>query len=463
MNRAWTGACAVAAAWLMTAGIAQAATFTLEDALGVAYETNPQLAAQRASLRATDEGVAQANAGWRPSVNAQGTYGTQHFELGNVATPSGSISANAHPLQGQVTVNQPIFRGGRTWAEIGRAKALVRAGRAQLADTEQQVLLAAVTAYMDVIRDQSIVALRQHNVEVLEKQLHATQIQFDAGDLTRTDVAQSQARLAGARSDLTAAQGQLQISRAAYEQVIGRPAETLEEAPPPPKLPGTLDDAVALASTQSPILVAARETERAADYAVDDAVGALLPQLSVQGQYGYSQGSITSALSAPGSAPTVNTTSLMALLTVPLYQGGSDEASVRQAKELHGQSQLNVANADRTARENARAAWENFQSAQGTIASAEAQVNANRLAFDGVGKEQQAGSRTILDVLNAQQELLNSQVAVVTAKRNAEVAAYQLLSAAGELQARILGLKVKLYDPVEHYDDDAARWFGFGN
>lgn len=459
MNRVWTGVCAAAVTWLAMAGAAGAETFTLNDALGVAYDTNPQLGAQRASLRATDEGVAQANAGWRPSVNAQGTYGTQHFDI---TAGNQSLKTNAHPLQGQVTVNQPIFRGGRTWAEIGRAKALVRAGRAQLENTEQNVLLAAVSAYMNVIRDQSIVALRRHNVEVLQKQLHATQVQFEVGDLTRTDVAQSQARLAGAQSDLTVAQGQLQTSRAAYEQVIGRPTETLDEAPPLPKLPGTLDDMIELASKQSPGVIAARETERAADYAVDDSVGALLPQLSVQGQYGYSQGSINSGLSA-GTALTVNTTSIMALLTVPLYQGGADEASVRQAKELHGQAQLNAANADRVARQNARAAWEDFQSAQGTITSAEAQVKANRLAFEGVQKEQQVGGRTILDVLNAQQELLNSQVAVVTAKRNAEVAAYQLLAAVGQLTARALALNVKFYDADAYYDDNAARWFGFGD
>lgn len=460
MNRAWTGVCAAAAAWLAMAVSAGAETFALNDALGVAYESNPQLEAQRAALRATDEGVAQANAGWRPSVNAQGTYGTQHFDI---SAGGQSGTTNAHPLQGQVTVNQPIFRGGRTWAEIGRAKALVRAGRAQLAGTEQSVLLAGVSAYMDVIRDQSIVELRQHNVEVLQKQLHATEVQFEAGDLTRTDVAQSQARLAGAQSDLTVAQAQLQISRAAYEQVIGRPAETLDEAPPLPKLPGTLDDTVALATKQSPGVVAARETERAADYAVDDSVGALLPQLSVQGQYGYSQGSITSALGAPGSSLTVITTSLMALLTVPIYQGGADEASVRQAKELHSQAQLNAANADRIARQNARAAWEDFQSAQGTIVSAEAQVKANRLAFDGVSIEQQVGGRTILDVLNAQQELLNSQVAVVAAKRNAAVAAYRLLAAVGELTARALALNVKFYNAEAYYDGNAARWFGFGD
>ena len=448
---------AVAFAALLASTAARAETFSLNQALGVTYETNPQLAAQRASLRATDEGVAQANAGWRPNVTAQGQYGEQHYEFTGNGIPPGA-SAQTHPLQGQVTLNQPIFRGGRTWAEIGRAKALVRAGRAQLLGTEQTVLLAAVTAYMDMVQNQAIVDLRKHNVDVLQKQLHASQIQFEAGDLTRTDVAQSQARLAGAQSDLTVAQGQLQVSRATYEQVIGRPPETLDTEPSLPAIPGTLDDAIALASRLAPTVVAARETERAADYAVDDAVGALLPQLSLQAQYGYS-GAVT--FGGVLSEPTTTTTSLIAQLTVPIYQGGGDEAAVRQAKELHGQALLNTAYADRAARETARAAWESFQSAEGTIASAQSQLAANQLAFEGVTKEQQVGGRTVLDVLNAEQELLNSEVAVVTAKHNAEVAAYNLLAATGQLTAKNLGLAVKLYDPKDHYDDDSNAWFGF--
>ena len=456
MTKFRAGAAVAFAALLASAG-ARAETFSLNQALGVTYDTNPQLAAQRASLRATDEGVAQANAGWRPSLTAQGEYGEQHYEFSGNGIPSGS-TAQTHPLQGQVTLTEPIFRGGRTWAEIGRAKALVRAGRAQLTGTEQTVLLNAVSAYMDMVQNQAIVDLRKHNVDVLEKQLHATQIQFNAGALTRTDVAQSQARLAGAQSDLTVAQGQLQVSRATYEQVIGRPPETLDVDPALPAIPGTEDDAIALAGKQSPAVVAARETERAADYAVDDAVGALMPQLSLQAQYGY-QGAVT--FGGVLAEPTTTTTSLMAQLNVPIYQGGGDEASVRQAKELHSQAQLNVANADRSARESARAAWESFQSAEGTIASAQSQLTANQLAFEGVSKEQQVGGRTVLDVLNAEQELLNSQVAVVTARHNAEVAAYGLLAATGQLTAKNLDLAVKLYNPKDHYDDDSDAWFGF--
>jgi outer membrane protein len=446
----------LALATLLLAGTSNAATFSLNEALGVTYETNPQLAAQRASLRATDEEVAKANAGWRPSVNAQGQYGVE--ETGVQSVPG---TFTDHPLNGEVIVNQPIFRGGRTYAEIGRAKALVRAGRAQLAGTEQQVLLAAVTAYMDVVRDGSIAELRRHNVEVLQKQLNATQIQMNAGDLTRTDVAQSQARLASAQADLTAAEGQLAVSRANFEQVIGRPAETLDGAPLLPALPGTIDDAIALAGKQSPTLIAAKETERAADYAIDDTAGALLPQLSLQGEYVYSRGALGTSTGLGGSQITTRTTAILAELTIPIWQGGADHAAVRQSKELHSQALLNAENAERVVRENANAAWNAFTSAQSTIASNEASVKANQLALEGVSKEQQVGGRTILDVLNAQQELLNSQVAVVTSQANAEIAAYALLAATGQLTAQSLGLKVKLYDPLEHYEDDAGKWFGF--
>ena len=459
MNRFWTGVSAGAVAVLFAAGAARAETFSLGEALGVAYETNPQLDAQRAALRATDENVAKANGGWRPSINAQGQYGTHHYEFSGPGVPPG-YTANTHPLQGQVTLDQPIFRGGRTWAEIGQAKALVRAGRAQLTGVEQSVLLSAVTAYMDVVRDQAIVNLRQHNVDVLKKQLSATELQFKVGELTRTDVAQSKARLAGAQSGLVTAQGQLAASRANYEKVIGRPAETLAETTPLPAVPATLEAAEALADRQSPSLIAAQENERAADYAVDDSTGALLPQVSLQAQYGYSAAQSFAGVLAQ---PTTKSTSVIAQVTVPLYQGGADEAGVRQAKQLHSQTQLNVVDARRQARESVDAAWETYLSARSAIASNEAQVEANKLAYEGVRREQEVGARTILDVLNAEQELLNSQVAVVTSQRNAQVAAYQLLAATGQLTARALDLKVKLYDPGAYYDDNAARWIGFGD
>jgi outer membrane protein len=442
-------------------------SLTLYEALAVAYETNPQLAAQQASLRATDEGVAIANGAWRPTISAGGTYGYQQFYFTPITVPGfGTFSTiSAHPLQGAITVTQPLFRGGRTIAEIGRAKALVRSARAQLLAAEQTVLLSAATSYMDVVRDTAIVDLRQHNVELLKKQADATRAQFNAGSLTRTDVAQSEARLAGAQSDLTAAQSQLEISRANFLQAIGRAPETLESEPAlPPAMPAGVDDSITLALKQNPSIVSARESEIAANYSVDAAVGAMLPTLSVQGQYGYSQGSLVTPTG--GTAIGGNTSHALILtgqLNIPLYQAGVEEATVRQAKELHAQAQLNVQVSDLQVRQAVAAAWAQFESAEASITSNEAAERANEIAFEGVSKEQQVGGRTILDVLNAEQELLNAAVALVSAKRNAEVAAFQVLAANGSLTAKNLGLNVKLYDPIEHYDDDAARWIGLGD
>jgi outer membrane protein len=458
------GAFAFACAAVWATG-ADAEVMTLNEALSTAYDTNPQLGAARANLRATDEGVAQANAGWRPTINAQGQYGVEHEQYGSSSIPGQGTfpggDINERPLQGQITVTQPIFRGGKTYAEIGRAKALVRQGRAELLDTEQQVMLASVTAYMNVARDEATVNLEQNNVSVLQKQLDATQEQFKVGELTKTDVAQSQARLAGAQAQLTIGRGQLAASRANFEQVIGRPAETLDDQPAFPKMPKNEEDATNIAASSSPIVLSAKEAERAADYAVDDAVGSLAPQVSVQGQYQYQQlGAGAAAFGEPGTA---HVASVFGMVTVPIYQGGAEDASVRQAKELHGQTQLLVANADRQARANAQAAWETYVSAQASIESDKAQVTADTTALEGVRKEQEVGARTILDVLNAQQELLNAQVAVISAQRDAYVAAYQLLQATGQLTARYLALNVKFYDETEHYDDDADKWIGFGN
>ena len=441
----------VLAAAISACGAAYADTFTLRDALGVAYETNPQLDSDRASLRATDENVAQANAGWRPTLNAGGTYGYQ--ELGEAG-----FAEHTYPITGQVTLSEPIFRGGRTYAEVGRAKAQVRAGESELSNTEENVLLNAVTAYMDVVRDGATLKLRQNNVTVLQKQLDATQEQFKVGELTRTDVAQAQARLAGAQSDVITAQGQLNVSRSNFEHYIGRPPETLEDHPQLPLLPASEEGVIALAMKQNPALRQAQENVKAANYAIDDAAGALAPQLSIQGQYQFIENSPLSGIQGAG-----HITAITGNLTVPIYQGGADESLVRQQKELRDQAQLAVADIGRQVMDAARSSWQSFTAAKATIVSNQSQVQADEVAYDGVKQEQQVGSRTILDVLNAEQELLNSEVAVVISQHDTCVAAFQVLSATGQLTAKGLGLNVRLYDPKAYYNDNASRWFGFGD
>jgi outer membrane protein len=291
----------------------------------------------------------------------------------------------------------------------------------------------------------------------LQKQRDATQEQFKVGELTRTDVAQSQARLAGAQADLINAEGLLAISRANFEHQIGRPAETLEIEPNLPVLPKEQQAAIEMALKLNPDLLAARQNVKAADHQVEVALGALMPNVTVNGQYQYAQNN-------PSYGPfTIHALTVLGNLNVPIYQGGAEDAAVRQAKELRSQAQMSAADTERQVLYSARAAWQAYTTTVATIASNQAQVEANKVAYQGVKLEQQVGARTILDVLNAEQELLNSQVNLVSSKRDAAVAAYQLLSAIGTLTARGLALNVRAYDPLEHYDDNAGRWIGLGN
>ena len=438
---------------------AQAEKLTLPEALAIAYETNPQLAAQQAALRATDEDVARANAGWRPQVSVGGSYGYQEFKI------SGFGTLPSHPLTGTVTVTQPIFRGGRTIAQISRAKALVRAGEAQLTATEQTVLLNATAAYMDVVRDSGALELQRKNVERLKQQSQSTALQFKAGALTRTDVAQADARLAGAQTDLAAADARYATSLATFLQIIGTPAESLEATPALPSALASKDDILTLAQKQNPALLQAKEIARAADYAVNDALGALLPQVSVTGQYQYSEGSLTgggAGFGLGGTGGPTRATTVLGQVNVPIFQGGAEHATVRQAKQLRSQAELNLTGADRAVRQAVVAAFDGYEAARLAVTSSEAQVRAAGIAAEGVTKEQQVGGRTILDVLNAQAELVQAEVGLLTARRNAMVAAYQLLAVTGQLTAKDLGLKVKFYEPRDYYNGNAGRWIGLG-
>ncbi len=427
---------------------------TLKEALAIAYATNPQIESARANLRATDEEVAKANAGWRPSLNLSGNEGFQNI----ITDQPVHAESDRNTVNGTASLTEPLFRGGRTVAEIRRAKALVRAGQAQLVNAEQTVLLDGVTAYMDVVRDTMNLEYRRMNVQVLQDQLDASNTQLNAGAITQTDVQQTQARLATARAGLSVAEGQLATSRARFERVIGRPAEMLEVMPALPPLPTTLDEAVSKAVAMAPTLIAAQENSRAADYAIDQATSALLPQVSLSLQYQYAKNSSVIGLITP--KVTQREASVYLQVTVPLYQGGAEYATVRQAKEQRSQSLANVTDADRQVRETTQSAWGIFTSAQASIASNELAVMANQSAVMGVLQEQRAGERSILDILNAQQELLAGEVGLANAQHDATVAGFQLLASTGQLTARSLALDVELYDPLKHYNRDAAAWIG---
>jgi outer membrane protein len=440
---------------LLASGTASAATLSLNDALGLAYETNPELDSQRAAQRGNDEGVAQAHAGWRPTINLNGSYG---YESLSAQLQPRLTLLDSHPIEADITLAQNIYRGGRTEAEVSKAKAIVRAGVAQLQQTEIGVLLDASTTYLDVVRDETIFQLRKETVAALQKQLQATKDQFGVGELTRTDVAQAQARLAGAEADLVNAQGQLNVSRSNFEHVIGRPPETLETDPAMPKLPISEEQAVEIATHDSPAIVGARENWKAADYAVQDALGALLPQISVNAQYQLSQGSLDSQQ----GTGTQHLASVIGQITVPIYQGGADESGVRQAKDQRAQAELGIVDAQRQTNASTRTAWQAYTAATASIEADKAEVRADEVAFQGVKQEQQVGSRTVLDVLNAQQELSSARIGLASALHDAHIAAYELLGSMGWLTAKKLNLRVQIYDPAENYNDNAARWFGFG-
>lgn len=450
LNGLLGGAAALAIAIVLLPGTVAAAS--LEDALVQAYETNPTLMAQRAQLRATDEGVAQAVSNWRPTVTVTGTYAATdtRVDVGPAPTPTG---VSNEPFSGSITASQNIFRGFRSFNELAQARANVRAGRATLHSTEQQVLLGAITAYFDVIRDEAVVRLRQNNVSVLERQLEASQDRFDLGDATRTDVAQSEARLSLARSNLTAAEAQLTVSQSAYERIVGMPAADLQNPDRLPAHPADEASAMSIALANNPSLQAAIEAEVASRRAVDVAMGALLPSVRVDGSFSHSE-------DTGGFDTQTDSTSVTGVLTVPLYQSGAEYSAIRAARQNNSADRIRIAETERAVREAVEVAWERLGATTSVIESSREQVRANEIAYEGVTQEAQVGSRTTLDVLDAEQELLDSRVSLVRAERDEYVAAFTLLSAMGQLTAQDLGLPVSYYDPTRNAG--TVSWLPFG-
>ncbi|MGV8996083.1 MAG: TolC family outer membrane protein [Parvibaculaceae bacterium] len=446
---------AASAAALSVALIASPASAeSLTDALAAAYQSNPDLMAARAGQRATDEGVPQALSGWLPTVTAQGTAGKSQ-QNAKVVKGGATIKTDTDPLTASVTLNQNIFAGGRTVAATHVAEYTAEAGRANLTNFEQQTLLNTVVAYMDVIKNQSVVELTKNNVDVLKRQLEATSDRFRVGELTRTDVAQSEARLSGSRTSLTQAEADLTAARSAYARVVGHAPEMLDKPAPNADIPQSEEQARQAAASNNPNIQAARAAERANRSAISQAKGSLLPTLDVQAQYQYGREASSGVYQADQS-------SVVGVLTIPLYQGGAEYSRVREAKELHSQAMLQIASAERGVDENVRNAWEVVRAARASIISSEEQVNASKIALEGVKQEEEVGSQTTLDVLNAEQELLNGRVALVTAQRNLAVAEYGLLAATGQLTAAQLKLPVKYYDAKENYDNVHYKPIGFG-
>ena len=427
---------------------------SLEEALAKAYLNNPTLRAARAELRATDEGVSQALSGWRPTLELGYDIGKEHSDSSG-GNSSGAGTQNRTPRSGSVTVEQNIFQGFRTVAGTRQAEASVKAERARLASTEQSVLLDAATVYMDVVRDEAILDLNVNNERVLRRQLEATRDRFEVGEVTRTDVAQAESRLSRAVADRIQSEGDLVRSRARFRNVVGDMPETLRPTKTLEGLPATEDDAISRAQANNPSVLAARFDERASKSAIESAEGELLPTVDLVGELNRADQS-----SSPTSRS--ESASVTAQLTVPLYQAGAVSSRIRQAKQVWSQQRLLLDAAIRDATQAATDAWKRLETARAQITAFSAAVRAGEIALEGVRQEAQVGSRTVLDVLDAEQELLNARVSLVGADRDAVVASVDLRQAAGTLLASTLNLPVEKYDPEKNYRAVRDRWFGTG-
>ncbi len=424
---------------------------TLREALVSSYATNPTLTGQRESLKATDSTVAIAKAAGRPQVSA--TVG-----LNRTLTQSGLLvnGGKGPNVSAGVDLSVPLYQGGSVKNSVKAAQTRVEAGRATLRAVEGDVFALAVSAYMDVIRDRAIVELNQNNVKVLQTNLDATSDRFKIGDLTRTDVAQSEARLQLGRSDLATAEGRLAGSEATYRQVIGHAPGQLAPPPPLPPLPKSEDEAVRIALASNPDLIATSRQAVASGYDVNVARASRLPTLSgvVSESYVGNLGPSLAPFPNSGNAATVGLSA-----RVPIFQGGLPAARIRQAQAQQGQALEQVVGTERAVVQTARSAYASYDAAQKAIEANSVAVQANQLALEGNRAEQTVGTRTIIEVLNAEQELLQSQVALVTARHDAYVDGFQLLNAMGQADAQDLGLDGgPLYDPLGNYRHVANNW-----
>ncbi|WP_248310407.1 TolC family outer membrane protein [Bosea sp. 117] len=432
---------------------------TLEQSLAAAYANNPTLNSQRAATRATDEYVPIALSNYRPQVAGSAYVGQQWTEsrvsLGTTLG-GGSVVSNSKlsPSGFGIQISQIIYDGLRTANSVRNAESQVRGQRELLRNTEQLVLLDAATAYMNVLQNAALVELQKQSLEAFQEELRATRDRFAVGEVTRTDVAQAEASVANAESSLALADANLNTARATFFQVIGlRPTKLAPGRPIDGLLPKTLDKAVDSGLSRHPAVKAAQFAVDASMAQVKVAEGALSPTLSLNGQASSDYNASTSVERQTSAAVTLN-------LSVPIYQGGGEFATIRQAKELLGQSRIEVD----VNREQVRASvvqyWGALAAAKLAIESAQASVVANEIALKGVREEWRVGQRTTLDVLNAQTALFNARASLVIAQRDRVVASYALLSATGDLNSGALGLKVATYNPKVHYDQVRDAWFG---
>jgi outer membrane protein len=441
----------------------QAADETMESALAKAYQNNPQLNAQRAIVRQNDEGVTQALSGYRPTVSATASVAEQFTNQSGVIPPippglpngvTYSVKGTTYPYSFGLNGTQTLFNGEQTANKVRKAESQVSAARETLRVMEESVLLAAATAYMDMSRDTANLEVQQNNIRVLQRTLKDTQNRYTAGQVTATDVAQAEAQLAAGEASLHAAESTLMTTRANYRRVIGVEASNLAPASPVDRLsPNKLDAAIAVGTAENPSVTAALYGVDVAQLQVKIAEGALLPTLALQGS--VQQQNYPNILT-----PNLFLGTAMLNLSVPIYQGGAEYSAIRLDKETVGQQRLNVDQVRDQTRANVVQAWGQLIAAKAEVEAALRQNDASERALNGVRNEAAAGQRTTLDVLNAEQALVNARVSLITAQHDRVVASYSLLSAVGRLSAQELRLPVAIYDPVVHYHQVRDAWFG---
>jgi outer membrane protein len=440
----------VLAILLSVIGAGGAQAVDLKEALAQAYTGNPTLDAARASLRATDEGVPEALSGWRPSIVGQAEGGKTWVDQN---TPT-LLDDDFEPRSFGVTVTQPIFNGFETVYSTSAAEKRVLSGRADLKQSEQQVLFQAVQAYMQVVRDKSVLELNRNNEDVIATQLQATRDRFEAGEVTRTDVAQAESRLQGAVASRIEAEGNLTASIGIYRQVIGDEPVDLTMPTHQLSLPSSREEAIA-ESANAPEVVSAKYLSDAVKDDIEVAFSEMLPTISLEGSWFRNEEQSSNTQEA-------DTAQILGVLRVPLYQAGAPDARVRRAKQVYQQSRRLIEEASRSSEQTAVDSWQALETAEAQIVSFEEQVRATEVALDGVKQEQLVGARTVLDVLDAELEALNAKVSLVQAQTTAVAARYAVLASVGRLTATELALDVGVYDPTQYYDSVRNKFIGTG-
>ena len=435
---------ALSAALLMPSA---AAAETFQEALISVYNSNPRLQAERARLREVDENYIQARAQGRLTANVSGTYGYTAARTpasNNPFTGGSGGSVNGHPHSAQLQIIQPLYQGGRVKALKKQAKSSILAARESLRNAEQSIFLSAANAYIDVIRDEETARIRRNNVMVLSRQQLAAKDRFDVGEGTRTDIAQAQSRQAAAESGLAQAEAQLQASRANYKRIIGHPPVDLQPAPQF-EMPRSLPVAIALARENNPQLLAAYFNEDAAGSAIDVAKSASRPVVSLNGTASLSRDQVLGFDQADQAA-------LSAQISIPIFSGGLNRSRVRQAKHAKTRLAFEVRDTELAVDQTVAQIWAQLEAARLSLRASGQQVTAAEVAFEGVDLEQKVGTRTTLDVLDAEQEVLNAKLSVVEAQRNVDATTFQLLTTLGVFDTEGIRLPVEAYDPSENFE-----------